>query len=258
MSGRVKPKRIRSPRIVPGHEYGSRWQLLLLLALLAGIGWQAYSFGVRQGGFLETQSSEELSRLKQELEQSNAALKEARAEAVRYRRQAEIEVNASRALQEQLAGIEKENAALKSDVKMLRSLISGENGSLYVRNLLLQPLDEPGRYRYAFTLVQVLEKVDVTKGKLLMKVSGKLKGKRKRLDRSEFSADGEKVLKLEFSNYQDVSGEIALPEGFKPESLLIEFLPRNKELKKMSKRFTWKDALAPRPEIPPGVQHQEE
>ncbi|WP_456446516.1 DUF6776 family protein [Thiolapillus sp.] len=255
---KVKPKRIKSPRIVHQHERRSHWWALLLLALLAGIGWQVYSFGVRQGGFLEAQSNRELSRLNQELEQSSAALKEAHAEAVRYRRQAEIEVNASRALQEQLAGIEKENAALKSDVKMLRSLISGDNGSLYVRNLVLQPLDEPGRYHYAFTLVQVLEKVDVTKGKLLMKVSGKLKGKRKRLDRSEFSADGEKVLKLEFSNYQDVSGEIALPEGFKPESLLVEFLPRNKELKKMSKRFAWDDALAPPSAKLPGADHTEE
>ena len=102
----------------------------------------------------------------------------------------------------------------------------------------------------AQSLVQVLEKVDVTKGKLLMKISGKRKGKRKRLDRSEFSEDGEKVLKLEFANYQDVDGEIILPEDFKPEGLLIEFLPRNKELKKMSRRFSWNDhLLSPKAEL---------
>ncbi|BAO45573.1 DUF6776 family protein [Thiolapillus brandeum] len=249
-STRVKPKRVKSPRIVHQHDRRSHWQIFLLLALLAGIAWQAYSFGVRQGGFNEAQASRELARLTHALDHSEAALKEAHAEAVRYRRQAEIEVDASRALQEQLVGIEKENASLKSDVKMLRSLISDDNGSLYVRNLVLRQLDEAGHYHYAFSLVQVLEKVDVTKGKLLMKISGKLKGKRKRLDRSEFSEDGEKVLKLEFSNYQDVAGEIILPEDFKPEKLLIEFLPRNKELKKMSRHFSWNDyLLSSRPEM---------
>jgi hypothetical protein len=227
------------------HDRRSRWLLVLLLVLGAGIAWQVYSFGVSQGGFKKARASQELARLTRDLEKSQAELKEARAEAVRYRRQAEIELNASRELQEELVRTQAARASLKSDVEMLRSLISDNNGSLYIRNFSVQPLPETGGYHYSFTLVQVLEKVDVTKGKLLMKVNGKLEGKRKRLDRSDFSGDGEKVLKLEFSNYQDLSGDMVLPEGFEPESLLIEFLPRNKELKKLSKRFSWSDLLVP-------------
>ena len=225
------------------HDRRGRWQLLLLLALIGGIAWQAYEFGVRQGGFERARSEEEISRLGRDLARAETALKEARSEAVRYRRQAEIEVEASRALQEQLVSAQREKADLKSEVEMLRSLISNDNGSLYIRHFSLLPLDEENRYRYSFTIVQVLEKVETTRGKLVMKVTGKLKGKRKRLDRSEFSPDGEKVVKLAFSNYQDVSGEIQLPEGFRPASLLVEFLPRNKELKKLSRRFSWEDNL---------------
>ncbi len=219
--------------------------MLLLLVLIGGIAWQIFEFGLRQGGFDRSRSAEEISRLGQELAQAETALKEARSEAVRYRRQAEIEVEANRELQEQLVSMQKEKADLKSEVEMLRSLISNGNGSLYIRNLSLRPLDEAHHYRYSFTLVQVLEKVKTTRGKLVMKLSGKLKGKRKRLDRSEFSEDGEKVVKLTFSNYEDVSGKIQLPEDFQPESLLIEFLPRNKELKKLSRRFSWKENLLP-------------
>lgn len=243
MQGRVKPKRIKSPRIVHQHDRRGRWQALLLLALVGGVAWQAYEFGVRQGGFDQVRSESELSRLGRELVQAETALKEVRSEAVRYRRQAEIEVEASRKLQEQLVSAQREKADLKSEVEMLRSLISNDNGSLYIRQFSLLPLDEENRYRYSFTIVQVLEKVETTRGKLVMKVSGKLKDKNKRLDRSEFSPDGEKVVKLEFSNYQDVSGEIQLPEGFQPVSLLVEFLPRNRELKKLSRRFSWEDNL---------------
>ena len=227
------------------HDRRGRWQLLMLLALIGGIAWQAYEFGVRQGGFDRVRSESDISRLGQDLAQAETALKEARSEAVRYRRQAEIEVEANRRLQEQLLAVQRERADLKSEVEMLRSLISNNNGSLYIRNFSLLPLDEENRYRYSFTIVQVLEKVETTRGKLVMKLSGRLKGKSKRLDRSEFSPDGEKVVKLEFSNYQDVSGEMQLPEGFQPRSLLVEFLPRNKELKKLSRRFSWQDNLRP-------------
>ena len=251
--GRVKPKRIKSPRIVHQHDRRGHWQLLLLLVLIGGIAWQAYEFGVRQGGFDRVRSEGEISRLGRDLARAETALKEARSEAVRYRRQAEIEVEANRDLQERLVSVQREKADLKSEVEMLRSLISNDNGSLYIRNLFLRPLDGPNHYRYSFTIVQVLEKVETTRGKLVMKVSGKLKGKSKRLDRSEFSPDGEKVVKLEFSNYQDVSGEIQLPEGFRPGSLLVEFLPRNRELKKLSRRFSWKEHLQPVGEALPGV-----
>lgn|GEM_PF-854131 len=255
-SSQVKAKRIKSPRIVHHQDHRLRWRVGLLLVLIAGIAWQIYSFGLTQGGFRKTESEREQARLTRELEKTQSALQEARAEAVRYRRQAEIEVKASRQLQEELVRIQTERASLKSDVEMLRSLISDDNGSLYIRSFRMQPLSEPGRYRYSFTLVQVLEKVDVTKGKLLMKVSGKLKGKRKRLDRSEFADDGEKVLKLEFSNYQDVSGDMRLPDGFEAQSLLIEFLPRNKELKKLSKRFSWSDILVPAEDESNGLEQR--
>jgi len=242
-SGRVKARRVKSPRILHPQDRRGRWQLLLLLLLVTGIAWQAWEFGLRQGGFEKERSETEIARLRAELARLETELREARSEAVRYRRQAEIEVEANGGLQAQLVVAQREKAELQSEVEMLRSLISDDNGSLYIRNLSLHSLDGAGRYGYSFTIVQVLEKVETTRGKLVMKISGKLKGKKKRLDRSEFSPDGEKVVKLEFSNYQDVSGEILLPEGFEPGSLLIEFLPRNRELKKLSRRFSWTEHL---------------
>jgi len=234
---------IKSPRIVHQHERPWRWQLLLFLLLLGAVAWQAYSWGVRQGGYDQERSTREISALKTALEEQQAALRDLEAATVRYRRQAEIEQQASRELQQQLIGAEDERAALKSELEMLRSLVSSDTGSLYIRNLLLQPGEQAHQYTYRFTIVQVLEKVKTTRGKLVMKVSGKLDGKKKRLDYADFSGGEEKAVKLEFSNYKDVAGEMSFPQGFVPESMLIEFLPRNKELKKLSKTFVWSDYL---------------
>ncbi|WP_456416264.1 DUF6776 family protein [Thiolapillus sp.] len=235
--------RIKSPRIVHQHERPWRWRLLLLLALLGAVGWQAYTWGVRQGGYDRERSTAEIAALKTALEEQQAAIRDLEAASVRYRRQAEIEQQASRELQQQLIAAEDERAALKSEVEMLRSLVSSDTGSLYIRNLVLRPGEQENQYTYRFTIVQVLEKVKTTRGKLVMKVSGKLDGKKKRLDYADFSGGEEKAVKLEFSNYKDVSGEMGFPQGFAPESMLIEFLPRNKELKKLSKTFVWPEYL---------------
>ena len=236
---KVRDKRIRSPRIVHHHDRRGYWQVLLLLVLLGAIGWQAYSWGVRQGGYDQEHSTREIASLQTALREQQAEARDLEAASIRYRRQAEIEQQASRELQQQLIAVENEKAALQSEMETLRSLVSNNNGSLYIKNFKLQPAEGENRFKYDFTIVQVMEKVEITKGKLVMKVSGKLNGKKKRLDRTEFSDDDEKAVKLEFSNFQDVHGEMQFPEGFEPESILIEFLPRNKELKKMSKTFSW-------------------
>jgi len=240
---KVKPKRIKSPRIVHQHDRRGFWQALLLVLLLGAVGWQAYSWGVRQGGYDRDRSTQEIVALKTALEEQQAEMRDLEAASVRHRRQAEIEQQASRELQQQLIAVEDEKAALQSEMEMLRSLVSNDNGSLYIKNLKVQPAAGSNRFKCEFTIVQVMEKVGTTKGKLVMKVSGRLNGKKARLDRTEFSDDDDKAVKLEFSNYQDVRGDMQFPEGFEPQSILIEFLPRNKELKKLSKTFAWEDHL---------------
>jgi len=214
---KVQPKRIRTPRIVHHQEDRRQWKLLLLLALLLVIAWQAYSWGVRQGGYDGKRSSEEIAALKTSLEQQQLEIRNLEAVAVRYRRQAEIEQQASRELQQQLIDFADEKAALQSEVEMLRSLVSNDTGSLYLKDFTLGQGDQENRYTFGFTIVQVMEKVKTTRGKLVIKVAGKLKGKKKRLDYEALSDGESKALKLEFSNYEDVRGQLVLPQGFEPE-----------------------------------------
>lgn len=236
---RVKAPRVVSPRIV--HQDGWRqllwWALGLLL--LIGVGWQAWELGKRQGGHDSRRSLAEKVALARQLDEQARSLAELRSEAARYRREAEIEKLAARELQKELIALQDERSRLKSEMEMLRGLISNNSGSLYIRQFELQTLEQPRQFRYAFTLVQVMEKVKKTRGKLLMKISGRLKGKKKQLDRAAFSPDGEKTLKLEFQHYADIQGEIELPEGFVPSKIQVEFLPRNKELKKLHTVFPW-------------------
>lgn len=235
----VRPMRVRSPRII--HADDRRHHGLWLLAvILVGLAlWQAYQFGRQQGGFDGRALSAERDRLVAELEAQVKRLEELRSEAVRYQRSVQIEQQASRELQRELVKLEDERARLRSEVNMLKGLISSGTGSIYIKDFKLLPGEKPNQYRYRFTLVQVKEDVETTRGKLLMKLVGREGKKKKKLDRSQFAGDGEKALKLEFSHYQDLQGEIELPEGFDPEELQIEFLPRNKELKKLETTFPW-------------------
>jgi len=240
--GGVKPIRVRSPRIVHADERKSWVWVLLALALVGAALWQAFEYGKRQGGYDAAKVLAERMQLAREKGTLEKALNEARAESARYRRQAEIEREATRRLQQEMMAYQDRITELRAEVKMLKELISSGSGSLYLRGLRIEPLGEPGRYRYRFTLVQVRDDVELTRGKLVMKVTGRQGKKKKTLDRAQFAPDGEKAAKLEFRHYQDVEGEMVLPEGFEPRELRIEFLPRNKELKKLEATLPWPSA----------------
>ncbi len=231
--------RVRSPRIVQHDDHRRRWWLFAALLLLLAAMWQVFEFGKRRGGYDASKVLAERMQLAQKMAGLEKKLDEARAETARYRRQAQIERQASRQLQEELMRQQERVSSLQAEVQMLKGLVSSGAGTLYVRDLKVEPAGEAARYRYRFTLVQVKEDVELTRGKLLMKLSGTLGKRRQKLDRSQFSPDGEKAVKLEFHNYQDVEGEIRLPEGFVPQELRIEFLPRNKQLKKLQVVFPW-------------------
>ena len=236
---RVRPARVKPPRIIHPQDRRSQWWWVLGALLLALLLWQVYQLGRVQGGYDGRQANAEKQLLLEELGKQQQRLEQFQNEAARYQRQAQIEQQAGRELQEELVRLQDEQARLRSEVKMLKELISSGAGSLYIKDFRLEPGQAPGRYRYAFTLVQVKESVDTTRGKLVMKISGVEGKKKKRLDQSDFSPDGDKAVKLEFKHYEDVSGEIRLPEGFKPKELKIEFLPRNKELKKLQTTLPW-------------------
>lgn len=235
----MRPARVRSPRIIHHQDSRSYWWWVLGALLLALVLWQVYQLGRVRGGYDGRQASAEKQHLLEELGKQQERLEQFQSEAARYQRQAQIEQQANRELQEELVKLQDEQARLRSEVKMLKGLISSGSGSLYIRDFRLEPGKAPGHYRYAFTLVQVKEGVETTRGKLIMKISGVQGKKKKRLDRNDFSPDGNKAVKLEFKHYEDVSGEIRLPDGFEPKELKLEFLPRNKELKKLETTLPW-------------------
>ena len=235
--------KVKKPRIIHHHDKSGRWLGLLLLLLALGAVILAFLFGLNQGGYYQKLADREVQDLSRQLQEQQELVSGLRSESVRYKRQAEIERQASRELQQQLIEAQNQVADLKSEVELLQSLISNDSGSLYIKGMTVRPGAEPGRFEYSFTLVQVKEKIKKTQGKLLLKWIGRRKGKTVVLDRDEFAPDGKKTLKLGFANYLDVKGDMLLPEAFEPVALEVEFLPRNKGLKKMAKRYAWHDLV---------------
>ena len=213
---------------------------LLFVLIMLWQGWQIYSFGRQQGGFESDRVSREAQQYVQQIDAQQKDLADMRVQSAKFRREAQVEHEASRRLQDDLIQLRRENDELENEVALLRSLISKKSSSLYIKRFEIYPTEEANKYRYQLIVAQALDNIGSTKGKLLMTLKGKSDGKAQQMELKQFSDEDTASITLDFKHYQEVSGLINLQENFVPESVEIKIEPKGKKLSKMSKRFPWK------------------
>lgn len=197
---------------------------LLVVVLLVGAGlaladW-VYTTGMRLAGFERSQAEEALTRLSEQvarLERDNAALQ---AESARLRQQLEIEQATQRNLAQSLKALQEENAALREDAAFFRNLLSPNPGAvgvtIYHAKLERNPL-LPGEYRYRLLLLNAGPRDQEFSGSVQLLVSGVKDGRT--LTLAEPGPKGQ--LAVRFRYYQRLEGTLQLPDGMTPRSVQV-------------------------------------
>lgn len=156
----------------------------------------------------------------------------------------QISRDANRDLQGALAERDEEIAGLRADVAFYERLVgaTAQRRGLNVHELKMQP--QAGQaWHFTATLTQNLNRGAVNAGDLRLLVEGTQGGRLKRLDwaalRQQPQADG---MPYSFKYFQQVEGDLMLPEGFEPVRVIVQLKPANGALVEQS--FPWRVATA--------------
>jgi hypothetical protein len=168
---------ISAPRVaVRAHvPWYWRWAGLLALgALVVGIGWATYDFGMEFAGFRRGEADRALAKLDDEMRRREAELGELRSRVAAAERQLQIERATYGDLGKQVKALTDENAVLKEDLAFFQSLMvaSGKEGMITVNRFRVQREALPGEYRYRLLLVQTGQRAKEFQGKLQLPPDG--------------------------------------------------------------------------------------
>lgn len=241
---RVKPPRIVSPRIVHPSGAGSAWLLALALVAVVLWTWQVFDYGREWAGYEAQRWAEQEASLSGqviELEGERARLV---VELANQSRAGQIDRDAVRRAQVELRELQAQQSTLQQELTLLRGLLSRGEGPLQVRDFQLVSQSQGGRYRYSFTVAQVLKGIGTTEGSVRLLLTGKTKGERRLVKMKELTGGERDIHKMEFTHYQDFVGEFSLPDDFKPETLTVDMRPSNKKLRRESRVFQWKKLVS--------------
>ena len=225
-------------------------RVLFTLLLLTGVavsaaggwGYAYYTTVLTQQG--EQAEKRELSAQLTDLRQENEALK--RQIAILDRSSA-VDQQTGAELQETLTALRQRVAQLEEDVLFYRQVVEEETEEtgLVIGQLDIDATRSPDRYRYKLVMRQQDADGDTyLTGHVNFNLVGQLQDQQVILplrDLSEF--EDELDIRLRFKYFQNIEGELALPEGFQPDRIQIAAVANEPVSKRINEDFGWVVAL---------------
>ncbi len=213
------------------------------IAVLAGALWGVFEYGHSRAGLDNQSLLEERAALREQLadsEQQNRTLRERSAVLERAN---QVDKQAYGEVENSLKQLQDELLELKEEVAFYRGIVSpAETASgLNVADFRVTGIGADREYRFKLVLTQVKTNDRLVKGYARVAFEGVMDGAQVEVGMKELSGGALNTLKLRFKYFQNIEGEVVLPEGFVPSRVLVEVVPSGKGWTRLKKTFDWSD-----------------
>ena len=150
-------------------------------------------------------------------------------------------------LQETLTSLRQRVAQLEGDVLFYRQVVEEETKEtgLVIEELDIDATRSPDRYRYKLVMRQEDADGDTyLAGHVNFNLAGQWKDQQVILPLRDLSeAEDELDIRLRFKYFQNIEGELVLPEGFQPDRIQIAAVATEPVSKRINEDFGWVVAL---------------
>ncbi|MEJ2397353.1 MAG: hypothetical protein P8Z67_03660 [Gammaproteobacteria bacterium] len=225
------------------HPWRSRVVSGLLLLVLILVAWALFEYGRYSAGYDSFKAVKEHKQLLQQnrdMKGQLASLQEDKAVLVR---DAQIKRKAYQDLDTNLKVLQGEILELKEELAFYRGLVSPRDAAqgLHLQRFKVEPNGKARGFRYKVILTQVLKDDRTTRGYLTFAFEGIQNHVAKVLSLSDVSDKHLRHENFRFRYFQNIEGDIQLPQGFKPQRVTIKVISRNRRARQdpLEKTFDW-------------------
>ena len=206
---------IAAPRVAVRTHMPWYWRwlgIVALGALVVGIGWATYDFGMTFAGFRKMEADRELAKLNETIARQQQEIGALKSRVGQAESQLEIERATHGDVAKQVKALTEENATLKEDLAFFQSLmpVAAADGALSVNRFRLEPGGMPGEYRYRLLLVHAGQRVKEFRGSLQFVLNVAQDGRPLVLTLPQPGEQGAGEFQLNFKLFQRVEGTFKL------------------------------------------------
>lgn len=212
--------------------------VIAMLALSSG----SFLLGRYLTHSLYLNTDNELAQLRQDLEEKNIRTQDLEQRVANLSLGASVDKKANAEVQDRVLSLTNKVSELEERVSFYRGLMSPTDNlrGLTIGKFNVEATAFLGQYRYKVIIQQVAAKHRILNGRLSINVIGKQNGQERVLPLNELSdAVNDKEIRLRFKYFQNIAGELTLPDGFEPEQVQVVAKSSGRDAVNVEKKFAW-------------------
>jgi hypothetical protein len=152
-----------------------------------------------------------------------------------------VDGDASESLRQTIKSLRDELSASQDEVLFYRQLMAPSEAQrgLRVEKLELSPGASPTEVKYRLLLTQVSDKNDWASGTVTVDIVGTSADQQVVLPLTEMTQVETYPLAFKFRYFQDFTGTLLVPDGLKPDQVVVTAATSGKDGKRVQKTFSW-------------------
>ncbi len=239
---RVKGSKLYEYRVVRHQPIHRLWKTLAVLLVFSVLLMVAYWFGQQRGTFEKQKLLAELEEQQSQLQLALTFQSELHQRYEAARLGVDIDRGALEQVRVEVTRLKQQLAGLQEENEFYRNLMSPEDRKtgLAFGPVDIIGVDKPGSYRFKVVMQQLASEHAQLTGTLTINLVGQLDGQPQVLPLHTLSGDiSSAEISLRFKYFQNVEGELTLPEGFEPERLELQARATKPRTATIEKRVDW-------------------
>ena len=230
---------IAAPRVAVRAHVPWYWRWIGIIAagaIMGGVGWATYDFGMSFAGFRQSEADRALAKLNETIGRQQQENAELRAQVAHAERQLQIERATYGELAKQVKSLAGENAALKEDLAFFQSLMTAGRGegAVTINRFTVQQETLPGEYRYRLLLVRTGQRAKEFRGSLQLVLNLVQDDKPVVLTLPPESEKNAKEYQLSFRFFQRIEGIIKVAPDAIVKSLQVRVFENGSNAPKLT------------------------
>ena len=152
-----------------------------------------------------------------------------------------VDGDANESLRQTIKSLRDELSAAQDEVMFYRQLMAPSEAQrgLRVEKLELTAGATPAEVKYRLLLTQVTDRADWVNGVVNVDIVGTSGSEQVVLPLTEMSQVESYPLSFKFRYFQDFTGTLTVPDGMKPEQVVVTATTSGKDGKRVQKTFSW-------------------
>ena len=213
---------------------------LVFIILMGVFGRLIYEYGNNQGLALKVEVVREKELVSKQLVEARVLISEMRQQISDLTLGGEIDNQANEEVRQTIENQRNLLAAQDEEINFYKGVMVPNAGS---KGLRIERLDvssnAAGKVRYSLLLTQVVDKRGYVKGGVQLSLLGQNDGQEKALQLGEQGRDKAEAIKFRFRYFQNIAGEVQLPEGFVPREFMVVAQSSEPIAQRLEKTFDW-------------------